>query len=461
MPSPLRAIRQPTSGSLWWDWGCSSSVWFGSDSRTKVARKALPYNGIKVAGQDGHPSVDELKRNEGASESGPDVATPLPPHAGARLYFVDYLRAALVCLVTLHHTAISYGGLGSFYYTEPATDSAASGLLSLFTNFNQAWFLGAFFLLSAYFTPGSFDRKGARRFLKDRLVRLGIPLLVFFFVINPLTIYVAFYHMTPAQLVANGITSPMGLNWTFISQAVGTGPLWFVEMLLIFEFGYALWRVARSSNGSSGAARPPPSYRKVAEFILVLTVTSYLLWIVAPLNAQVLGFPSFFDVPQYLGLFIAGLAAARGDWLAKLTDSMAKRVFAIALIASATLLPLAVIGTDIPSLGWGSVVGYGSLSSAFYALWTSTFAVGMTMFAISFFRRHLNSSGRLWSFAAKNFYGAYILQATAIVTISALVLYQVQLESLLKFALAAVMILPLTWGLAYLARRIPLADRVL
>src|SRR5580658_5821028 len=54
----------------------------------------------------------------------------------ARLYFVDYLRAALVCLVILHHTAITYGGSGSFYYTEPATDPVAALLLTLFTNFN-------------------------------------------------------------------------------------------------------------------------------------------------------------------------------------------------------------------------------------------------------------------------------------------------------------------------------------
>ena len=393
-----------------------------------------------------------------------DSPTPVPvsPPSRVRLYFVDYLRAALVILVVLPHTAIAYGGSGSFYYTEPATDSAASGLLSLFTDFDQAWFLGAFFLLSAYFTPGSFDRKGPRQFVKDRLVRLGIPLLIFFFVINPLTIYLAFYHMSPAELMANGIAPSMGLNLTFISQAAGTGPLWFVEMLLVFEFGYVLWRVARrSARAKSGVPLPLPSYRKVAMFILALTAASYLLWAVAPIDAQVLGFPSFFDVPQYLGLFIAGLAAARGGWLTELSDSMARRVFAVALIASATLLPLAAIGTDLPSLGWGSVIGYGSLSSAFYALWTSTFAVGMTMFAVAWFRKHLNSRGRLWSFSAKNFYGAYIFQAPAIVAVSALILYQVSLESLLKFGLASLMILPLAWGLAFLARKLPFADRVL
>ena len=170
-------------------------------------------------------------------------------------------------------------------------------------------------------------------------------------------------------------------------------------------------------------------------FILVLALSAYLWRIVVPVNAQVLGFPSLFDLPQYLGLFIVGLAAARSDWLMKMPDAMAKRFFRIALIASATLLTLSLIGTVVTSLGWGSLVGYGSLSSAFYALWDSTFAVGMTMFAVSFFRKRFNSPGRLWSFAAKNFYAAYFLQATVIVTFSALLLYQVHLESLLKFAL--------------------------
>jgi glucan biosynthesis protein C len=384
------------------------------------------------------------------------------PPSGPRLYFVDYLRAALVSLVILHHTAITYGGSGSFYYTEPATDPLAALLLSLFTNFNQAWFLGAFFLVSGYFSPGSLDRQGARGFIKNRLIRLGIPLAVFFFVMNPLTIYIAFYHLTPLQLTQQGITPPMGLNLTFISQSVGVGPLWFVELLLIFEFGYVLWRLgAGRIRDRKGEGRPFPSRRKVGIFILLLALSAYLLRTVAPVDAQVLGFPSFFDLPQYLGFFIVGTLAGRGGWLVKMPDDMAKRFFKIALIASATLLPLSIIGTAVESLGMGSLLGYGSVSSAIYAVWDSAFAVGMTMFAVSFFRRRYNAPGRLWSLAAKNFYAAYFLQATVIVTVSALVLYQVQLESLLKFTLAAALILPLTWALGYALRKIPYVDRVL
>ncbi|HMK93892.1 MAG TPA: acyltransferase family protein [Candidatus Limnocylindrales bacterium] len=384
------------------------------------------------------------------------MGTAIKP--GNRIYFVDYIRAAIVSLVILHHIAITYGASGSFYYIEPATSAVATDLLSLFTNFNQAWFLGLLFLLSGYFSPTSFDRKGPGRFLKDRLIRLGIPLLIFFFVLSPITCYIAFSHTPAAQLVASGITFPIGLNWQFYLQTIGTGPLWFVEMLLIFEFGYAAWRVAARKKEQD---RPFPSYRKIAFFILLLTTASYLIRIVLPIGAEALGFPSLFDFPQYLSFFIIGLVAARGDWLRKMPSSMAKRVFGVALIATATLLVLAIAGTEKSSLGWGTLYGYGSLASAFYALWDSIFAVGMSMFVIAVFRRYFNSAGRFWKFFSQHFYAAYILQATIIVSVTAVVLSSVHIESLLKFGLASVIILPLVWAIAWLVRKIPFADRVI
>ena len=389
-----------------------------------------------------------------------EAGTKVEPKS--RIYFADYLRAALVSLVVLHHISISYGATGSFYYVEPATSSAAAGLLSLFTNFNQAWFLGCFFLISGYFSPGSFDRKGPKHYIKDRLIRLGIPLLIFFFVLNPLTCYIAFSHTPTAQLISSGFIIPVAWTWQFYLNTIGTGPLWFVEMLLFFEFGYAIWRFAKGDlSGQKEKHCPFQSYRKIAIFILLLAVSSYLIRIIFPVGASVLGFPSLFDLPQYLSFFIIGTVAARGDWLRKMPSSMAKRVFGVALIASVTLLLLAIAGTEVSSLGWGSLIGQGSLSSAFYALWDSAFAVGMTMFAIAFFRRYFNSAGRLWKFFSQHFYAAYIIQAPIIVVIAAVLLSPIHIESLLKFGLAALIILPLIWAAAYLVRKIPFADRVL
>lgn len=114
---------------------------------------------------------------------------------------------------------------------------------------------------------------------------------------------------------------------------------------------------------------------------------------VVPINFPVFGFLSLFDLPQYLGLLLVRLAAARGDWLRQMPYSMGRRMFLVALVASATLLPLSIIGTEVNSLGWGTLLGYGSLSSAFYAVWDSTFAVGACIFAVGLFRWHFREKG--------------------------------------------------------------------
>ena len=83
------------------------------------------------------------------------------------------------------------------------------------------------------------------------------------------------------------------------------------------------------------------------------------------------------------------------------------------------------------------------------------------MFWIGFFRKHFNSRGRLWKFLSQNFYAAYIIQAPVIVFVTAILLYNIRLESILNFILAALIIVPLTWVLAYAARKIPYANRIL
>jgi hypothetical protein len=79
----------------------------------------------------------------------------------SRLWFVDNLRVALICLVVLHHIVVTYSGLPLWYYIEKPTSPAVGLGLTIFLLVDQAWFMGAFFLLSGYFTPSSYERKGA------------------------------------------------------------------------------------------------------------------------------------------------------------------------------------------------------------------------------------------------------------------------------------------------------------
>ena len=87
----------------------------------------------------------------------PTEKTPVQAATGrtSRLFFIDHLRAALVILVVLHHVALVYGAGAPFYYVEPPfNDPLAFLVLLVFVLFNQAWFMGALFLIAGYFTGG-------------------------------------------------------------------------------------------------------------------------------------------------------------------------------------------------------------------------------------------------------------------------------------------------------------------
>ncbi len=107
-----------------------------------------------------------------------------------RLLFIDNLRILLIVLVILVHLAITYGApVGSWYYHEGQAGMTESIFYVFFLAVNQSFFMGFFFLISGYFTPGSYERKGSWHFFKDRLLRLGIPLVFYIIFIDPLIEY--------------------------------------------------------------------------------------------------------------------------------------------------------------------------------------------------------------------------------------------------------------------------------
>ena len=99
---------------------------------------------------------------------------------GQRLYFVQWLRVFLISLVVAHHAGQAYGPTGGKW---PVHDAAQAPWLVPFFALNAAYFMGFFFLIAGYFTAGSYDRKGGSAFVRDRVIRLGIPLLFFVFVV--------------------------------------------------------------------------------------------------------------------------------------------------------------------------------------------------------------------------------------------------------------------------------------
>lgn len=140
-----------------------------------------------------------------------------------RLFYIDNLRIFLIILVVLHHLAITYGAPGGWYYNKSEAGFPEILPMSMFVATNQSFFMGMFFMLSAFFIIPSLERKGIRKFGSDRLLRLGVPLLLFYFVlIHSQFLFATGLSAVKIQLLPitsstawHGVLGRFGLYWRF------------------------------------------------------------------------------------------------------------------------------------------------------------------------------------------------------------------------------------------------------
>ncbi len=331
-----------------------------------------------------------------------------------RELYIDRLRTVMTALVVVFHAAITYGGDGGWFYHEVKASGAPSSLLlTLFCATNQAYFMGFFFLLAGYFTPPSLERKGYARFLGDRFLRLGLPLLAFGLILGPLT----------AAMVdsARGDGFWPTFVWLWNHKRFINGPLWFAQALLIFSLGYCAWR-AIFGAALTDSKRTPKA----------IPVQRWWLLSALGVGAGALGIRQFVPTGEnvfllqlgyfssYIFLFAVGVAAWRNEWLRQLEWRHA-RPWLWTLLAAWPLLPL-TIALAIKFIGLGKANFSGGLSwpAIVYAFWEPFVAWGLIAAWLLVFRARLNQPSALWSWLNRRAYAVYIIHPVVLVGVSLL-----------------------------------------
>jgi len=326
-----------------------------------------------------------------------------------KLFYIDNIKILLTVLVVLHHTFITYGAPGGWYYTQKTTHIEALAPMTMFVSINQSFFMGFFFLLSAYFTGPSYDRKGASQFIIDRLLRLGIPLLFYSFVLSPFFSYLVYYfakgqHVSYLQYLAGYD------NW------IDFGVMWFVAALLVFTFSYVVGRSLVKIIFKKPL--PAPGVGTILLFAVLLGVISFLIriifpvgWVLKPLGFQLGHFP------QYILLFIVGLLAYRNQWFEGLSQPTGK---GLALSAGLCLLFFPVfflirVKLNMP-IAWYS--GGFHWQSLLYAVWEQWIGLSILTALLSMGKRIWNTSSALFGKLARCSFAVYIFHPLAIIALS-------------------------------------------
>lgn len=338
-----------------------------------------------------------------------DRRSGLETWASERLPYLDNLKVVLIAAIIAVHAVLGYASTVEVWtYTElrevtlaPATEIVLLVLVSPFAFF----LIALLFLVAGLLTPSSVARKGSARFVGDRLLRLGVPFIVYVLLVQPSLTYALEHPLGDAR----------GSYWTEYLGAerrLDTGPLWFVGVLLIFSVAYAgwhAWNPRRERAGSDDVGSRPISLRVLVGVAAVVAPVSFLVRLVYPYGSES-GFTdlNFWEWPACLAVFVVGATAAGQGWLTRVPDELARacrNLTVLGALVMATLLMVVGLrdAADDALGGWHLPAAVFAGADAVLTVFGPVWLLGVAQHRLD--RRH--RSGPLLSRSA---YGAFMLQ---------------------------------------------------
>jgi hypothetical protein len=397
-----------------------------------------PLLGRLQAPQDPMDSAAATTHNEATSTatssplSSPIRADEAHIETRPRLAYLDTLKVGLIAGIIAAHAFVGYTDFGSWPYQdvrEVSLSSATDTILTPFISLFALFLMGLFFLMAGLLTPGSLERKGVKRFVQDRLLRLGVPFAAFTLLLWPLMMY--------------AIREPFrheGSYWWWFTHAepfLDNGPLWFVGILLLYSLGYAAWRAWRRAAPNPHEHLDPadPPGRALVGLGIGIAAFSFLVRLQFPIDTPQTVNLHLWEWPQCLGLFALGVVAARRSWLMPVSDRLRRRCGAVALVAAlaipALIFTAEPLGQDedayMGGFGWPSL----ATSMAEGAL-----CVAACVWVLAVAQRHAERAVGPW--LARSAYGAFMLQGPILVAL-AMALREIPLPGDVKAVTVAVL----------------------
>jgi peptidoglycan/LPS O-acetylase OafA/YrhL len=392
--------------------------------------------------------------------------------ATGRLGWLDDIRLLAGLVIVFFHASLAYSD-GNWWYVR---DDMRAEALEPFFSLLRPLALGLFFLAAGYLLPRALARRGPRGYLKERLIRLGVPLPIGLLLVFPVLMYAYYVNFrdhgpidfgTYLWRVYFGVGGHHPEGWTGPGWPDHQlGHLWFLESLLIYSAlyvgGRALWQRWKKRKGEAvtvrATAQPLPDLLNVAIVIVGIGHLDFLMRMHYPLYywRAIIGIwqVHLADMPREALCFLIGIIAAHRGWVQSLPRGLAGPLLGIGATTFLIVVVLELAGVPV------FIAGGASLHAWLYAIGETAILGFLALGLIAACRDRAPAASARHRLLVTNNYGVYLLHLPIVVALQ-YALRGVDLPGLLKWLMVGVVALALSLALSDRLRRLPGFRRVL
>ncbi len=378
------------------------------------------------------------------------------PKVKSRNASIDRTRTFLTLVVLIHHAVIPYTYFGH-------TDAKSFIGFDMIVLATDSFFMAMFFFLSGLFVWPGLAHKSPGTFLRDRLLRLGLPFAIAALTVIPIAYYTFALRQQPDLAFS-------AFWWKMVTAGPWpSGPIWFVWLLLAFDLTASLLYRISSRLVDPINLMSQRGFDQPAIFFLFLLAVSAAVYIPSLLY---FGPNRWFEfgpfsvqlsrLPQYFAYFLigAGIGAASVDrGLLSADGRLAKSSWGWIAV---TLVPYCGM--------WGMIyIKRGILDNPpvqpqwyhlFYGLFFVAFSAAILFAILAYFLRFQRSGTSVLDPFQGDAYGIFLVHYPIALWLQYW-LFNYDLPAIVKAAVGLVLTIAFSWALTRALRQIPGAGKVL
>ena len=378
------------------------------------------------------------------------------PQATTRNAALDRARTFLTLVVVIHHAVIPYTYFGD------AGGKSWLGFDAVILA-TDSFFMAMFFFLSGLFVWPSFAHKAPPIFVRDRLLRLGLPFAIAAFTTIPIAYYAVALRQQPDIDFA-------AFWWKTITVGPWpSGPIWFVWVLLAFDLSASvLYRLSPTLVDPINRLSLR-GYGRPAEFFLFLLAVTAVVYIPArvhygpgywfefgPFSVQasrVLLYAAYFFIGAGVGAanFDRGVLSADGRLAKSSSGWVIATLIPYCLLWVLIYIKRAILGNPLLLPDW---------YEASYGLFFVAFSAAILFAILAYFLRFKQSGWSMLDPMQGDAYGIFLVHYPIVLWLQYW-LFDFDLPAIVKAAVAFMLTVALSWAATAALRKIPGATRVL